>query len=247
MIIVYNKHYEEMNMETLNLTGVTESIVRYLRIDIIEGKLLPGQKLNEIELAKQLGVSRPPLREAFRILENEHLVVSLPRKGCYVTEVSIYDCRQIYKVRELIECGTIDCLKANNIKDLPEVTSAFEFAAQRSTTNFNDSRTEAMEYQNPFPLFHINLVASTKNSWLIRFYDKIAPTLARYQFICYVQEQEVLSKVLEEHKQILKLIKKGKYGLAKQMLRAHINWYVDFLEDSIKQKESKEKIMLVDS
>ena len=228
-----------MNMETLNLTGVTESIVRYLRIDIIEGKLSPGQKLNEIELAEQLGVSRPPLREAFRILENEHLVASVPRKGCHVTEVSIYDCQQIYKVRELIECGTIDCLKANNIKDLPEVTSAFEFAAQRSTTNFNDSRTEEMEYQNPFPLFHINLVASTKNRWLIRFYNNIVPTLARYQFMCYVPD--VLSKVQEEHEQILNLTKKGKYDLAKQILRVHINWYVKFLENSMKQNESKKR------
>jgi len=221
-------------METLNLTGVTASIVRYLRIDIIEGKLQPGQKLNEIDLAEQLGISRPPLREAFRILENEHLIVSLPRKGCYVTEVSIYDCCQIYKVRELIECGTIECLKANNIRDLPEVISAFELAAQRSATISNDSRTEVMEYQNPFPLFHINLVASTKNSWLIRFYNIIAPTLARYQFMCYVPD--VLSKVQEEHKQILNLIKKGKYDSAKKLLRNHINWYVEFLEKRLSKK-----------
>jgi DNA-binding GntR family transcriptional regulator len=220
-------------METLNLTGVTESIVRYLRINIIEGKLTPGQKLNEIELAEKLGISRPPLREAFRILENEHLIISLPRKGCYVTEVSLYDCRQIYKVREMLECGVIDCLEANNIVDLPDVTSAFELAAQRSATVSNDIRTEAMEYQNPFPLFHINLVASTKNNWLIRFYNKITPTLARYQFMCYVPD--ILSKIQEEHKQILDLIKKEKYDSAKKLLRNHINWYIKFLEKRIRK------------
>jgi len=206
---------------------------------------VPGQKLNEIVLAEKLGISRPPLREAFRILENEYLIGSLPRKGCYVTEVSIHDCRQIYKVREMIECATIDCLKANNIRDLPGVASAFELAEQHSTAPSGDSQIEETEYQNPFPLFHINLVRSTKNNWLIRFYNMIVPTLARYQFMCYVPK--VLRKVQEEHKQLLRLIKKGEYNSAKQMLRAHIMWYVEFLENSMKQNESKRNSMLIDS
>lgn len=232
-------------MQELNVTGVTESLVQYLRIHIVEGELVPGQKLNEIELSSRLGISRPPLREAFRILENEHLIVSLPRKGCYVTEVSMYDCRQIYKVRELLECGTIDCLKANNIRDLPGVASAFELAEQGSTGLSGDSQIEATESRNPFPLFHIKLVESTGNQWLIRFYNSIAPTLARYQFMCYVPE--IFSKIQEEHKQILELIKRGKYAKAKQLLRTHIDWYVKFLENSMKQNESKRKSTLVDS
>lgn len=225
-------------METLNLTGVTESAVRYLRLNIIEGKLLPGQKLNEIELAEHLGISRPPLREAFRILENENLVISMPRKGCYVTEVSIRDCQQIYKVREMIECGVIDCLKTQNKRDLPGVASAFELAEQRSKSIFPDSPINTNEYRNPFPLFHINLVHSTKNNWLIRFYNTIVPTLARYQFMCYVPD--VLSKVQTEHKQILALIKEGKYDLAKQLLRSHIIWYVEFLESRINEKNTSQ-------
>ena len=221
-------------METLNLTGVTESIVRYLRIAIIEGKMQPGQKLNEIDLAEHLGISRPPLREAFRILENEHLIISVPRKGCYVTELSISDCRQIYKVRELIECGAVDYLEANNIRELPEVTSAFKVAEQHSTAFSDHIKAEEMEYQNPFPLFHINLVSSANNSWLMRFYQKIAPTLARYQFMCFVPD--ILGKIQEEHKQLLGLIKEGKYNQAKKLLRDHINWYVDFLENRISKK-----------
>ncbi|UCB51463.1 MAG: GntR family transcriptional regulator [Deltaproteobacteria bacterium] len=43
-------------------------------------------------LSSNLGISRPPLCEAFRVLENEYLVLSIPRKGCYVTQVSMEDC-----------------------------------------------------------------------------------------------------------------------------------------------------------
>lgn len=88
LYVVFNKQeIPDMRgyMETLGVRGVTESVVQYLRIHIIEGELVPGQKLNEIELAVRLGINHTPLREAFRILENAHLIVSIPRKGCYVT------------------------------------------------------------------------------------------------------------------------------------------------------------------
>jgi len=221
-------------MEALNITGVTENVVRYLRMNIIEGQLMPGQKLNEIELSSRLGISRPPLREGFRILENEHLIINLPRRGCYVTEVSMEDCHQIYQARELIESGAIDCFKANNIRELPEVASAFELAAQRSATFSNDSRTEVTEYHNPFPFFHINLIASTKNNWLIRFYNKITPTLARYQFMCY--EPTMFDKVQEEHEQILKLIKMEDYERVKDTLKLHINSFFKVIERRIGKK-----------
>ncbi|MBW2123631.1 MAG: GntR family transcriptional regulator, partial [Deltaproteobacteria bacterium] len=69
----------------MEIRGVTKSLVDYLRTQIITGNLPPGQKLNEIRLSSDLGVSRPPLREAFRILEHDRLVASIPRKGTYVT------------------------------------------------------------------------------------------------------------------------------------------------------------------
>lgn len=221
-------------MEELNITGVTKSVVQYLRTHIIEGELAPGQKLNELELSSRLGISRPPLREAFRILENENLVVSIPRKGCYITELSVDDCRQIYKAREMLECGTIDCLKAKNIRDLPEVAAALEMTEQHPAISSDDSKIAEIGSRNPFPYFHIKLIESTGNNWLIRFYNMIAPTLARYQFMCYVPD--ILSKVQEEHKQILKLIKQGKHATAKQFLRTHINWYVKFIEKRIGKK-----------
>ena len=102
----------------MEILGVTKSTVQYLREQIITGELAPGQKLSEMEISSNLGISRPPLREAFRILENENLVLSIPRKGCYVTQVSMEDCRHIYEAREMIECHAIELLKAQNVRDL---------------------------------------------------------------------------------------------------------------------------------
>lgn len=71
----------------------------------------------------------------------------------------------------------------------------------------------------------------------------IAPTLARYQFMCYVPE--ILRKVQEEHKVILNLIKNGEYDSAKQFLEIHIDWYVKFIGQTLKENERKGKIELV--
>ncbi len=73
----------------MEIKSVTESIVHYLRDHIISGDFAPGRKLTEMELSAQMGVSRPPLREALRIMENDNLVTRIPRKGTYVTTISI--------------------------------------------------------------------------------------------------------------------------------------------------------------
>lgn len=224
----------------MEILGVTKSVVQHLRVSIIEGELFPGQKLNEVELSASLGISRPPLREAFRLLEGENLVVSVPRKGCYVAEVSMKDCLQIYKAREMIECFTIDCFEARGIRELPEVVSALALVGQTSPVPSYDDDREKIGYRNPYPYFHLKMVESTGNQWLIRFYNMIAPTLARYQFMCYVPE--VLEKTEREHKRILGLIKKGSYKEAKEFLKGHINSYVRFLESRMKEYEQTRQL-----
>ena len=94
----------------MEILGVSKSAVQHLRNLIISGQLAPGQRLNEVDLSSRLGISRPPLREAFRYLENENLVIRIPRRGCYVTEVSMEDCLQIFDARQMIECYAVDIL-----------------------------------------------------------------------------------------------------------------------------------------
>ena len=87
-------------MEILN---VTASTLEFLREKIITGELKSGQKLNETSLSVTLGISRPPLREAFRLLEKDHMVVNIPRKGTCVTELSIKDYGEVSQVRQILE------------------------------------------------------------------------------------------------------------------------------------------------
>ena len=87
-----------------------------LREAIVEGRLKPGQRLMEVQLAEQLGVSRTPVREAIRKLELEGLVVMLPRKGAYVANMSLKDLKDVLEIRASLE-GLAASLAAERISD----------------------------------------------------------------------------------------------------------------------------------
>ena len=78
-----------------------------LKKRIIDGRLAPGLAINEDEFAKDLRVSKTPLREALRQLEREGLVENIPGRGSTVTHISFQDIREIFELREIIECGAV--------------------------------------------------------------------------------------------------------------------------------------------
>lgn len=74
-----------------------------LRSMIVDGELRPGERIVENRLTEQLGVSRPPLREAIRLLEQEGLVVQTPRRGASVRSLTLHDVYEIVTLREHLE------------------------------------------------------------------------------------------------------------------------------------------------
>ena len=90
-------------LNEINLTPLRDSIADSLRESIINGKIKPGERLLEPIVAKQLGVSRTPVREAFFQLESEGLVEVMPRRGAIVSEISVNDANELYSVRAVLE------------------------------------------------------------------------------------------------------------------------------------------------
>ena len=74
-----------------------------LRAAIQSGELPPGERLMEIPLAEELGVSRTPIREAIRKLEQEGFVVMIPRRGTYVADITLKDINQVFEIRSSLD------------------------------------------------------------------------------------------------------------------------------------------------
>ncbi|GAB4164929.1 MAG: GntR family transcriptional regulator [Geothermobacteraceae bacterium] len=80
-----------------------EKILETIRESILKGTLKPGEKVAEPELAERFGISRTPIREAFRQLESEGYLTVIPRKGAVVTELSERDVTEFYAIKSILE------------------------------------------------------------------------------------------------------------------------------------------------
>jgi DNA-binding GntR family transcriptional regulator len=215
----------------LEIKGITENTVDFLRSRIITGELKPGARLNEADLAAELGVSRAPVREALSVLEKDNLVARMPRRGTYVPELTIDSLEKVYQARIMIESFAVDLFEKKGIRDLIDAERALALASKLVIPSLEDK--EAMlRYVLTFADFHLGLVKATGNEWLIQFYQSITLNLARFQFICmYVPG--LTSKSLDMHKKILGALKKGNYAQTKNLLTSHIEYTVSFIRKQI--------------
>lgn len=215
-------------------TNIAESVAEHLRYLIIDQKLKPGQKLNEIELASELGISRSPLREAFRVLSGEHLIEIVPRKGSYVTKVSMEDCMEIYEAREMIEFFAVELLKRRGVRKIPEVERALAITSGLDVPVAADAEKK-FKYLKHIADFHIKIVEAAGNSKLISYYQYMFPNLARYQAM-YVFINGLMHDSQEAHEEIYQLICDGQYDRARSLLREHITSWPHLLEELLSKQ-----------
>jgi len=94
--------FEQPNIKTLRI-----QVVEIIRRAILRGEFKPGDRIVEADIAKHLGISRGPIREAMRQLEQESLVTYHPHKGCFVTTLSAQDAWEIYTLRAELEAFSL--------------------------------------------------------------------------------------------------------------------------------------------
>jgi DNA-binding GntR family transcriptional regulator len=200
--------------------GVTRGVAKYLRDHIVTGELSSGQRLNEAQLTEELGISRSPLREAFRLLESVCLVENRPNKGTFVSRISEENLKEIYDARRMIECFAVELLKERRIRSLTQLETSLKASAEASIP-LPDDIPRMLEYWKILSDFHIKLVESSGASLLTHFYTTISENLARYQFM-YLQIPGAAKSSVEEHQDFLSHIEAGQYGHAKRALEKHL-------------------------
>ncbi|MBN1106718.1 MAG: GntR family transcriptional regulator [Deltaproteobacteria bacterium] len=217
----------------MNIDGVTGSAAKYLRRKILTGEFRPGERLNEVALSSMLEISRAPLREAFRILERDRLVVSVPRKGCYVAELSIADFIELFQTREMIECYAIDLLGQKEVRTIPHLESLLSSTSAQPPQGSIDPQ-ERLDYLEAVTSFHRLLVEASGNKRILALYEAIVSNVTRYQFI-YFFRAEHKTDSREEHMAILDRLGKGEYQEAKALLRGHIRRFESLMRSLMHQ------------
>jgi DNA-binding GntR family transcriptional regulator len=220
------KNNKGVNWDRVEVKSLMTVVLDTIRRRILTGEFRPGQKINESEIAINLGISRSPVREAFRVLERDGLITTLPRKGSYITDISLNDLGELFEIRNILECYALDCIK-KRAKESPDSIQSMIKELDRNLTKKHDLFSVISG-------FHYKLVELSNNSRLIELYKILAVSLRRYWLI-YHSEKGQRDISLEHHQEILNILKKGDYAGTKTLLKKHIHYVKGIVGRRVKE------------
>lgn len=201
-------------MEVGDIKG--NKVLRWLYDAIRNGKLHCGQILTERGLSEELGVSRTPVREAFRRLEKEGLIEYEPHKGVKIISFSMERIKQLYQVREVLEGLGARILAKSPDKNLILSLQSLLEKAEIAVANGEIARLSEINVK-----FHMSIASATGNVYL----ENIMQTLQSHISLgisTSLAQSGRPSQNLQEHWLILNAIKKQDPELAEVAAKSHI-------------------------
>lgn len=201
---------------TLSRTFIRDDVYMSLRDWIVSGALEPGEKLKDKELATQLGVSRTPIREALRKLEDEGLVETAANRWTRVAPITLRDAEAIYPIIQKLEELALTLA-------FPKLSAAHLQTMQAANNNLKN----ALDQNNPHAAmmadasFHQTLIDVANNLELSTILNQLKTKYQRIE-LAYFSEAELLLASFEEHHQLISALK------TKDLTAAHLslisNW-----------------------
>ena len=200
---------------TLNMDAylpLRDVVFNTLREAILKGELKPGERLMELQLAAKLGVSRTPIREAIRMLEQEGLAVTIPRKGAEVAKMTEKDMEDVLQIREALDelAAKIACEQISEEQLEELVATMHEF--EESTKTDNVKKIAEADVQ-----FHDIIYQSTGNPKLVNMLNNLREQMYRYR-VEYLKDENNYPTLMKEHKDIVEgLVRKNKMQVTATM------------------------------
>jgi DNA-binding GntR family transcriptional regulator len=191
-------------------------IFQTLRKAIISGEIKPGERLMEVAIAEQMGVSRTPVREAIRRLEADGLVTMSPRKGTHVSKLSVKDIIDTLEVR-----GVLDKLATSlaTKRMQPSQLKTLENVHKQYVSNVEKGNIEGAVKKDVD--FHDIIYSASGNPRLITVAGALREQIYRFRVI-YMSGDLIAENVLHEHESILEAIKNKNAELASELAETHI-------------------------
>ncbi|MBO5656566.1 MAG: GntR family transcriptional regulator [Agathobacter sp.] len=191
-------------------------VFQTLREAILRGDLQPGERLMEIQLANKLGVSRTPIREAIHMLEQEGLVVTIPRKGAEVAKMTLKDMEDVLEIREALDvlaaqlaCGRIT---EEGLAELKDKKKVFEFSLKSA---------DVKQIAEADVSFHDVIYEATGNPKLVNLLNNLREQIYRYR-VEYLKNDQNYPALIEEHEAIYHALVERDENLIIQAVQIHV-------------------------
>lgn len=223
-------------MENLELNAnaylpLRDVVFQTLREAILKGDLKPGERLMELQLASKLGVSRTPIREAIRMLQQEGLAVTVPRRGAEVAKMTEKDMEDVLLIREALEILAVqlacDNITKEQISLLEEEVSEFERVIRTG-----DIKLIAQTDID----FHDIIYNAAGNPRLMSMLNHLREQIYRYR-IEYLKDEKNYPRLIEEHRQIIEGLKRRKKDYVAEMMKNHMINQANEVRNIIRRQE----------
>lgn len=207
-----------------------EVIFEALREAIVSGDLKPGERLMEVALAEQMGVSRTPVREAIRKLESDGLVVMTPRKGTHVAELTVKDIMDVLEVRSALDrlatglaAGRIQPAQIRQLENIHK-----QYMANVQKESIEGAIRKDIE-------FHDAIYTATGNPRLMAAASSLREHIYRFRVI-YLHDSSTASDVEREHSGILEALRAGDSTGAERYAEEHVRHQMNTIIEQTSQK-----------
>lgn len=223
-----------MNSRIVEAIPIREQVADIIRKMIVNGELKADQQISEREIGQMLMVSTTPVKEAFRVLQSEGLLYSIPRKGSYISKLSRKNILQTVFMRGALE-GVAAFFAARNatyneIMIMEEALNcAGELVDKAQLTS--EIAVRLTENNN---LFHSTLRSASKNTYLVGLIDNMRSIDQSIRSVALTSTIDECIRAQKEHLAILKAVKEQNSEKAEQLINAHVRRvgiYVLAMED----------------
>ena len=203
-------------MHVMSSTRLSERLRESIEEEIATGRLLPGTRLDETELATRFGVSRTPIREALRLLLGEGLVETRPQRGAVVAQVTPQRLIEMFEVMAELEamCARLAARRMSDA-ELAQVESAHESCRGSAAARDADAYFYANER------FHYAIYAASHNTFLFEQAAALQRKLRPYRRL-QLRVRNRPQRSFEEHQAILDALREGDAEKAVQAIRSHV-------------------------
>ena len=208
-----------------NKKSLSNMVYRDLKEKILKNKLLPGDKLIEMEIASKLDVSRTPVREALKKLEKDGLVTSFPRKSYIVSKISVKEAKNLYIVRKSLEPLCVELLAE---KGLTDKTKYFEGVNEDLRIAIENGEEELA--QNLIIEWNMALVRSLNNEILIEVMTMVNKRLYRFGNFIF-RDKKNYKRHYDNLQKIYKLIEEKKPKEARKASERTIEVIYEMFEE----------------
>ncbi len=204
------------------MTKDSEQIYHSLLRQIVTMDIKPGTMLREIEISERFKVSRTPIRDVFKKLECDGLLVIQSQKGSYVSKIDLNGITDIMFIREEVELSVLsDLIDSETTEDLQSLKEIVD--RQNKLLSQNDAFIEekAAQFFDLDNLFHQQIYAKVKKEGVLNILNSSWPSFSRFRYLTFLRDYRSIERLCSIHGRILKALEDRDKTLLPEIVKEH--------------------------